>query len=197
MMNKLSITTAPTIDTNHEALYCSIAPIDNTRRCSSTTNSKRRSPRFQSMAQHQSSTSQRIHSQPPNDSSNANANRRSPRILQLNETRESSTEVLREAITEIREGSNVSMTTTSMNKSTTDECSKSMNTNLKGTTDTAITTDHKDLFLNTQDGYAAALEDEVQSLVGGTSEKFVPEPSGEDILTDVINGLRRFKDAVR
>jgi len=33
--------------------------------------------------------------------------------------------------------------------------------------------------------------------VGGTSEKFVPEPTGEDILTDVINGLRRFKDAVR
>jgi len=34
-------------------------------------------------------------------------------------------------------------------------------------------------------------------LVGGTSEKFVPEPMGEDITTDLINGLRRFKAAVR
>mgnify|MGYP001787478984 FL=1 len=34
-------------------------------------------------------------------------------------------------------------------------------------------------------------------MVGGTSEKFVPEPTGEDILTDAINGLRRFKDTVR
>jgi len=31
--------------------------------------------------------------------------------------------------------------------------------------------------------------------VGGTSEKFVPEPMGEDINADPINGLRRFKDA--
>jgi len=29
------------------------------------------------------------------------------------------------------------------------------------------------------------------------SEKFVPEPMGEDITTDLINGFRRFKDAVR
>jgi len=57
---------------------------------------------------------------------------------------------------------------------------------------------HKDLSNATaKDGYAAALEDEVQCLVGGTSEKFVPEPMGEDITTDLINGLRRFKDAVR
>ena len=46
-----------------------------------------------------------------------------------------------------------------------------------------------------QDGHAAALEDEAQCLVGGTSEKFVPEPMGEDITADLINGLRRFKDA--
>jgi len=71
-------------------------------------------------------------------------------------------------------------------------------TNLKGTTDTTTTTNHKDLS-NTaaQDGHAAALEDEAQCLVGGTSEKFVPEPMGEDVTADLINGLRRFKDAVR
>jgi len=75
-----------------------------------------------------------------------------------------------------------------MNKSTTDECSNSVNTNLKGTTDTATMTNHKDLSNTTaKDGYAAALEDEVQCLVGGTSEKFVPEPMGEDITTDLIN----------
>jgi len=71
------------------------------------------------------------------------------------------------------------------------------NTKLKGTTDTATTTNHKDLSKATKDGYAAVLEDEVQCLVGGTSEKFVPEPMGEDITTDLINGLCRFKDAVR
>jgi len=37
----------------------------------------------------------------------------------------------------------------------------------------------------------------VQCLVDGTSEKFVPEPMGEDITADPINGLRRFKDAAR
>ena len=58
-------------------------------------------------------------------------------------------------------------------------------------------TNHKDLSTTTQDGYAAVLRDEVQCLVGGTSEKFVPEPTGEDILADVINGLLIFKDAVR
>jgi len=29
-----------------------------------------------------------------------------------------------------------------------------------------------------------------------TSEKFVPEPMGADITTDLINGLRRFEDVV-
>jgi len=38
---------------------------------------------------------------------------------------------------------------------------------------------------------------EVKCLVGGTSEKFIPEPMGEDITADLINGLRRFKDAAR
>jgi len=71
------------------------------------------------------------------------------------------------------------------------------NANLKGTTDTTIMTNHKDLSKATKDGHAAALEDEVQCLVGGTSEKFVPEPMGEDVTIDLINGLRRFKDAVR
>ena len=66
-----------------------------------------------------------------------------------------------------------------------------------GTTITATTTNHNDLSKNTQDGYAAVLEDEVQCLVGGISEKFVPEPLGEDILTDVIQGIQRFTDAVR
>jgi len=33
--------------------------------------------------------------------------------------------------------------------------------------------------------------------VGETCEQFVPEPAGEDVLTHLINGLRRFKDAAR
>jgi len=73
-----------------------------------------------------------------------------------------------------------------------------INANLKGTTDTTTVNNHKDLSTtNAQDGHATALGDEAQCLVGGTSEKFVPEPTGENILADVINGLHRFKDAVR
>jgi len=72
------------------------------------------------------------------------------------------------------------------------------NVNQKGTTKTATMTNHIDLS-NTaaQDGHAAASEDEAQCLVGGTSEKFVSEPMGEDVTTDLINGLRRVKDAAR
>jgi len=33
--------------------------------------------------------------------------------------------------------------------------------------------------------------------MGGISEKFVPEPTGEDILSDVINRLHRLKDPAR
>ena len=42
-----------------------------------------------------------------------------------------------------------------------------------------------------------SLEDEVLCLVGETSDKYVPQPSGDDIITDAVNGLRRFKDNVR
>ena len=38
---------------------------------------------------------------------------------------------------------------------------------------------------------------EVQCLVGGTSEKFVPSPTITDILTDVIRGLGDFKNRAR
>jgi len=86
----------------------------------------------------------------------------------------------------------------SMNAPTRTPSNDSTNdTNMKGTTDTTTTTNHKDLSKATKDGYAAMLEDEVQCLVGGTSEKFVPEPMGEDVTTDLINGLRRFNDAAR
>ena len=91
---------------------------------------------------------------------------------------------------------NANKTKANVNK-TNDTCA-SCNANLKGTTDTATTTNHKDLS-NTaaQDGCAAASEDGAQCLVGGTGEMFVPEPMGEDITTDPINGLHGFKDAVR
>jgi len=93
---------------------------------------------------------------------------------------------------------NASDTTQTDNASDTTNKTTTSNSNQKGATDTATTTNHKDLSNTTaKDGYAATLEDEVQCLVGGTSEKFVPEPMGEDITTDLINGLRRFKDAVR
>jgi GIY-YIG catalytic domain len=58
----------------------------------------------------------------------------------------------------------------------------------KGTTDTVKAMLEDDL---------SSLEDEVQSLVGGTSEKFVPQPSRDDVISDIVNGLRRFKDVVR
>jgi GIY-YIG catalytic domain len=58
----------------------------------------------------------------------------------------------------------------------------------KGTADTTKATIHQDL---------SSLEDEVRCLVGGTSEKFVPQPNRDEIITDLVNGLRRFKDAVR
>ena len=57
----------------------------------------------------------------------------------------------------------------------------------KGTTDTTKATSHNVL----------SFADEVQCLVGETSEKFVPQPSKDEVISDTINGLRRFKDAVR
>jgi len=72
-----------------------------------------------------------------------------------------------------------------------------IDTDTKGTTDTTTTTNHNDLFKATKDGHPFALEDEAQCLVGTTSEKFVPEPMGEDITVDLINGLHRFKDAAK
>ena len=50
-------------------------------------------------------------------------------------------------------------------------------------------THHRDL--------SSAIEDEVQYLVGETSEKYVPQPSGDALILDAVKGLRRFKDAVR
>ena len=58
----------------------------------------------------------------------------------------------------------------------------------QGTTYTTKTVTHQDLSI---------IIDEVQSLVEETSEKFVPQPTRDEILSDTINGLRRFKDAVR
>ena len=54
-----------------------------------------------------------------------------------------------------------------------------------------------DLSKATKDGHASMSEDQVQSLVGGTSEKFVPEPMQEDITADLINRLHRSRDAMR
>jgi len=65
----------------------------------------------------------------------------------------------------------------------------------KGTTDTTTTTN--DFAKTAKDGHTTASEDEAQCLVGGTSEKFVPEPMGEDVTADLINGLCGFKDAAR
>ena len=41
------------------------------------------------------------------------------------------------------------------------------------------------------------LQDEVLSLSSGTSEKYVPQPSRLQIQSDILLGLRRFKNAVR
>ena len=62
----------------------------------------------------------------------------------------------------------------------------------KGTTDTAKATIENDLSNGSMD-----LEEEVQCLVGGTSEKYVPQPKWEDILTDVVQAMRKFKQDVR
>jgi len=140
--------------------------------------------------------------------------RRSPRLLEQIESRDNESSSNSDASFETRdidydhnnEQDRKNMATTNLNVPTTTNTNvpttttqfTTIDTNLKGTTDTTTVTNHKDLSTTTtQDGYAAVLGDEVQCLVGGTSEKFVPEPTGEDILTDVINGLRRFKDAVR
>jgi len=57
--------------------------------------------------------------------------------------------------------------------------------NQKGTTDTVTMTNHNDLSnTDAKDEHAAALENDMQCLVGGTSEKIVPKPMGEDITTD-------------
>ena len=60
----------------------------------------------------------------------------------------------------------------------------------KGTTDTNNVNQAKILS-------SSWLEDEVRGIVGETSEMFVPNPSREEVITDAINGLRRFKDNLR
>ena len=58
----------------------------------------------------------------------------------------------------------------------------------QGTTDTTKANNHKVL---------SVLTDEVQCLVGETSEKYVPQPTRDEVIQDAINGLRRFKDGIR
>jgi hypothetical protein len=41
------------------------------------------------------------------------------------------------------------------------------------------------------------LHEKVSELVRGTSEKYVPEPGKNDILSDAIIGLRRFSNSCR
>jgi hypothetical protein len=41
------------------------------------------------------------------------------------------------------------------------------------------------------------LHEQVSTLIRGTSEKYVPEPSKNDILSDVIIGLWRFSNSCR
>jgi hypothetical protein len=45
--------------------------------------------------------------------------------------------------------------------------------------------------------YNLSLEDEVQQLVTGTSQKFVPKPTIDEVLIDAMTALRRFKINVR
>jgi hypothetical protein len=59
----------------------------------------------------------------------------------------------------------------------------------EGTTATTTTTESYDDH--------SSLEEKVQCLVGGTSEKFVPAPTRDQVIQDTIEGLRRFKEAVR
>jgi GIY-YIG catalytic domain len=63
------------------------------------------------------------------------------------------------------------------------------NTDAEGTTNTTTATAYNEVL--------SSLEDEVRCLVGETSEKFVPAPTQDQVLTDTIEALRRFKEAVR
>ena len=64
----------------------------------------------------------------------------------------------------------------------------------KGTTNTTKATIENDL---SNGSIPMDLEEEVQCLVGGTSEKYVPQPKWEDIITDTVQAMRRFKQDVR
>ena len=61
------------------------------------------------------------------------------------------------------------------------------NQEVMGTTDTN----------SLQEQHNLSIMDEVLKALGGTSEKFVPQPTQSEVLSDAIRGLRRFKDAVR
>jgi hypothetical protein len=58
-----------------------------------------------------------------------------------------------------------------------------------GTTDTTKMTEyHKG---------QSSLEEQVRCLVGETSEKFIPAPTQDQVISDAFEGIRRFKEAVR
>jgi hypothetical protein len=63
-----------------------------------------------------------------------------------------------------------------------------INPDSEDTTDTTQATAYNEVF---------SFEEEILSLVGKTSEKFVPAPSHDQVLVDAIEALRRFKEGVR
>jgi hypothetical protein len=65
------------------------------------------------------------------------------------------------------------------------------------TADVAGTTDTTQATVYNDDHSLAQLADEVQCLVGETSEKFIPAPTHDQILSDAIEGLCRFKEVVQ
>jgi hypothetical protein len=58
----------------------------------------------------------------------------------------------------------------------------------EGTTDTNQVTEY-------HEGHS--LEEKVLNLVGETSDKFIPAPTRDQVITDALEGLRRFKETVR
>jgi hypothetical protein len=59
-----------------------------------------------------------------------------------------------------------------------------------GTTDSTEATEFHEVL-------SAKLQDEVLCLMGETSEKFVPAPTKDQVISDAVEALRQFKEAVR
>jgi hypothetical protein len=59
---------------------------------------------------------------------------------------------------------------------------------VEGPTNTTLATEYND---------SLSLADKVRCLLGETSEKYIPRPFVDQVLTDALDGLCRFKEVVR